>query len=89
MPGSRPCCLEQLRADAPRTQRRLLVALAAEPTGSPYAEDYRAAYDLPAATTLQSALAALQRKELVGRLEDGTITIVEPFFAAWITREQR
>ena len=81
--------LEQLWADAPRTQRRLLVALAAEPTGSPYAEDYRAAYDLPAATTLQSALAALQRKELVGRLEDGTITIVEPFFAAWITREQR
>jgi hypothetical protein len=81
--------LEQLWADAPRTQRRLLVALAAEPTASPYAEDYRAAYDLPAATTLQSALAALVRKELVGRLDGETLTIVEPFFAAWINREQR
>jgi hypothetical protein len=81
--------LEQLWADAPRTQRRLLVALAAEPTASPYAEDYRAAYDLPAAATLQSALAALVRKELVGRLDGETLAIIEPFFAAWITREQR
>ena len=81
--------LEQLWADAPRTQRRLLIALAAEPTASPYAEDYRTAYDLPAAPTLQSALTALVRKELVGRLEDGTLAIVEPFLAAWVAREQR
>ena len=79
--------LEQLWADAPRTQRRLLLALAAEPTASPYAEDYRAAYDLPAAPTLQSALTALVRKELVGRLEDGMLAIVEPFLAAWVRRE--
>jgi hypothetical protein len=79
--------LEQLWADAPRTQRRLLSALAAEPTPSPYAEDYRTAYDLPAAPTLQSALTALIRKELVGRLEDGTLAIVEPFLAAWVRRE--
>ena len=81
--------LEQLWADAPRTQRRLLTALAAEPTPSPYAEDYRLAYDLPPAPTLQSALTALTRKELVGRLEDGTIAIVEPFLAAWVSREQQ
>jgi hypothetical protein len=81
--------LEQLWADAPRTQRRLLTALAAEPTQSPYAEDYRLAYDLPPAPTLQSALTALIRKELVGRLDDGTIAIVEPFLAAWVSREQR
>ena len=79
--------LEQLWADAPRTQRRLLTALAAEPTTSPYAEDYRTAHDLPAAPTLQSALTALVRKELVGRLEDGTLAIVEPFLAAWVARE--
>ena len=81
--------LEQLWADAPRTQRRLLTALTAEPTPSPYAEDYRLAYDLPPAPTLQSALTALTRKELVGRLEDGTIAIVEPFLAAWVSREQQ
>jgi hypothetical protein len=79
--------LEQLWADAPRTQRRLLTALAAEPTTSPYAEDYRTAHDLPPAPTLQSALTALVRKELVGRLEDGTLAIVEPFLAAWVARE--
>ena len=79
--------LEQLWADAPRTQRRLLGALAAEPTPSPYAEDYRTAFDLPAAPTLQSALTALIRKELVGRVEDGTLAIIEPFLAAWVRRE--
>ncbi len=79
--------LEQLWADAPRTQRRLLSALATEPTMSPYAEDYRTAHDLPPAPTLQSALTALVRKELVGRLEGGTLAIVEPFLAAWVARE--
>jgi uncharacterized protein len=79
--------LEQLWADAPRTQRRLLSALAAEPTASPYAEGYRMAHDLPPAPTLQSALTALARKELVGRLEDGTLAIIEPFLAAWVRRE--
>jgi len=79
--------LEQLWTDAPRTQRRLLIALAAEPTTSPYAEEYRAAYDLPAAPTLQSALNALVRKELVGRLDDGSVAIVEPFLAAWVERQ--
>jgi len=81
--------LEQLWSDAPRTQRRLLAALAVEPTASPYAEDYRLAYELPAAPTLQSALASVVRKELVGRLDDGRLAIVEPFFAAWVLREQR
>ena len=81
--------LEQLWADAPRTQRRLLSALAVEPTQSPYAEDYRLAHDLPPAPTLQSALTALVRKELVGRLDDGTLAIIEPFLAAWIARETR
>ncbi|HZO34728.1 MAG TPA: ATP-binding protein [Gaiellaceae bacterium] len=81
--------LEQLWADAPRTQRRLLAALALEPTASPYAEDYRLAYELPPAPTLQSALTSLTRKELVGRLEDGRLAIVEPFLAAWVLREQR
>jgi hypothetical protein len=81
--------LEKLWDDAPATQRRAMVALATEPTGSPYAEEYRLAHDLPTSSTLQIALAALEKKEIAGRTEDGTLAIVEPFFAEWIRREQR
>jgi AAA+ ATPase superfamily predicted ATPase len=80
---------EQLWDAAPSAQRRLMVALAREPTPSPYATDYLAAHDLPAPATIQTALASLTRKEIAGRAEDGTYTIVEPFFAEWIKREQR
>jgi hypothetical protein len=70
-------------------QRRLLSALANEPTATPYAADYRAAHDLPPSSTLQSARVALEREETVGRDADGLVGIAEPFFAEWIKREQR
>ena len=70
-------------------QRQLMTALANEPTTAPYSEDFRAAHDLPAASTLQSALVALERKEIAGRDEQGVLRIMEPFFADWIRREQR
>jgi hypothetical protein len=81
--------LDKLWADAAPNQRQLLVALADEPTASPYAEEYALAHDLPAAASLQSALNALVRREIAGRLDDGTLCIIEPFFADWIRREQR
>jgi hypothetical protein len=37
---------------------------------------------------LQTALAALSRKELVGRAGDGEYRLIEPFFAEWLQREQ-
>lgn len=77
---------EQLWDEAPGAQRRLLVALAEEPTPAPYSQGFRLAHDLPAPSTLQVALAALQRKEVVGRTGEGTTAIVEPFFAEWIRR---
>jgi uncharacterized protein len=80
--------LEKLWEDASAPQRRLMVALANEPTPSPYSEDYRSAFDLPAGSTLQAALAGLERKELAGRGEDGVLRIIEPFLADWIKREQ-
>jgi hypothetical protein len=81
--------LEWLWEDAAPVQRRLLAALANEPTSTPYAADYRAAHDLPAPSPLQSARVALEREEIVGRTVDGIVSIAEPFFAEWIKREQR
>ena len=71
--------------DASAGQRLLLAALAAEP-GHPYSEDYRRRHRLPPATNVQKALAALRRRELVGKRDDGSYAIVEPFFAEWIER---
>jgi AAA+ ATPase superfamily predicted ATPase len=66
-------------------QRLLLQALAAEP-GRPYTADYRRRHGLPAATNVQKALRALERRELVARRDDGLTAISEPFFAEWINR---
>lgn len=79
----------QLWDEASRPQRLVLLALAAEPTGSVYAAGYRELHDLPATPTLQTALAALVRKELVGRDDAGAYRVVEPFFGEWLLREQR
>ena len=81
--------LESLWEDTPTPQRQLLFALSTDPTPSPYSATYREDHDLPAPSTLQSAIGALERREIVGRTEDGVLTIVEPFFADWIRREQR
>jgi hypothetical protein len=79
----------QLWDDAPHAQRLLLLALAAEPTRSVYSSDYHSRHELPATPTLQTALAALSRKELVGRAGDGEYRVIEPFFAEWLVREQQ
>jgi len=67
-------------------QRLLVEALAAEP-GRPYREDYRRRRNLRAATSIQKALAALTRREIVAKRPSGDYTIAEPFFAEWIERE--
>jgi uncharacterized protein len=74
--------------DAPHPQRLVMIALAAEPTRSPYAERYRDRHELPSASALQRALDGLQRKEIAGRNHRGEHAIVEPFLAEWVTAEQ-
>jgi len=69
-------------------QRLLLQALAAEP-GRPYTAAYRREHSLPATTSVQKALSALRRRELVTTRRDGAIEIAEPFFAEWIIRLSR
>jgi hypothetical protein len=79
----------QLWDDAPHAQRLLMLALAAAPARGVYSSDYRSTHDLPPTPTLQTALAALSKKEIIGRTGDGEYSVIEPFFAEWLRREQR
>jgi hypothetical protein len=63
-------------------QRLLLQALAAEP-GRALTNDYRRRHELPSTSTVQSAVTALEREELVVNRR-GEVRIVEPFLADWI-----
>jgi hypothetical protein len=63
-------------------QRLLLRALAEEP-GRPLAADYRRRHALPGASSVQRALGALERSELVRR-RGSEAWINEPFLAHWL-----
>lgn len=65
-------------------QRLLLQALAREP-GHPYAQAYRDRHDLPSAASVQTALRALEQREIVAG-ERGAYRIVEPFLGEWMRR---
>ena len=67
---------------ASKGQRVVLQALALEP-GHPYRADYRNRHGLPAATNVQRALGALERREIVTG-EGGAYRIAEPFLAEWL-----
>jgi uncharacterized protein len=68
---------------ASRAQRLVLSALAREAPARPLTGEYRQAHGLPSAATVQKALAALEQRELVARVEGGQ-RIAEPFLAEWI-----
>ena len=72
---------------ASSVQRVLLGELAREP-GRPLTGDYRRRHNLPAPSTVQRAVEALERDELVAR-DRGSVRIVEPFLAAWLVRDMR
>jgi len=72
---------------ASSVQRLLLSELAREP-GRPLTGDYRRRHNLPAPSTVQRAVEALERDELVAR-DRGRVRIVEPFLAAWLVRDMR
>lgn len=81
--------LAQLWDEAPQAQRQLMLALAKEPSPGIYSSDYQARHGLPPNPTLQTALAGLTKKEIVGRNGEGNYCIIEPFMAEWLEREQR
>jgi hypothetical protein len=71
--------------DAAGGQRQVLQALARE-SGSPLSGEYRRRHGLPAPSSVQKALGALEREELVARV-DGQVRIVEPFLREWIAAQ--
>lgn len=70
---------------ASSAQRSLLHALA-EASGHPLSASYRRRFALPGPSTVQRALEALERDELITR-DGGLAEISEPFLAQWIKRE--
>jgi hypothetical protein len=70
---------------ASSAQRGLLQALAKQP-GHPLSTAYRRRFALPGPSTVQKALQALEREELITR-EGGFAEISEPFLGEWIERE--
>jgi uncharacterized protein len=72
---------------ASSVQRLVLTELAREP-GHPLSGDYRQRHNLPGPSTVQRAIEALERAELVAR-DRGAVRIVEPFLAAWLLRDMR
>jgi hypothetical protein len=71
---------------AARAQRLVLHALAREP-GRPLAGDYRRRHGLPGPSSVQRALDALRKDELVARGANGAFRISEPFLAEWLRRD--
>jgi hypothetical protein len=71
---------------ASSVQRLLLAELAREP-GHPLSADYRGRHNLPGASTVQRAVEALERDEVVVR-DRGLVRIAEPFLAAWLRRAE-
>ena len=68
-----------------RAQRLVLQALAREP-GRPLAGEYRRRHGLPGPSSVQRALDALRKDELVTRDAEGAYRIAEPFLAEWLRR---
>ena len=61
----------------------MLSALAKEP-GRPLTGAYRARHELPAPSTVQTALDVLRERELIARESRGSYRIAEPFLDQWI-----
>jgi hypothetical protein len=71
-----------------RAQRLVLRALAREP-GRPLAGEYRRRHGLPGPSSVQRALDAVVKDELVSRDERGEYRIAEPFLGEWLRREEQ
>ena len=68
-----------------KAQRLVLQALATE-DGRPLSGDYRRRHGLPGPSSVQRALEALVKDELVARHGRGEYRIAEPFLAEWLQR---
>jgi hypothetical protein len=72
--------------DQASTVQRLTLQALAHQRGRPLSGDYRRRHKLPGASTVQRALQALTRNELVTR-SGNEYRIAEPFLADWLRRQ--
>lgn len=70
------------------THRVVLLALCAE-AGRPMTRAYQVRHGLPPATTVQKALDAMVRAEIVVRRGRGDYAVAEPFLQQWVTANER
>ena len=73
----------------PKTQRRVLQALASEPLQRVSSDAFRSRHGLPPSSSIYKALERLTDDELVARAAPGRYRIAEPFLAEWIIRFAR
>jgi hypothetical protein len=74
----------QLRWEGASTAQKLLLQALAQEPGRPLTAEYRRRHDLPTAATVQTAMRALEQRELIGQGSDRSYRIAEPFLAEWI-----
>jgi len=65
-------------------QKRVLQALAQEQPGRPLSSDYQRRHSLPATPTVQAAVSALERSEVLRKVARGQYRIAEPFLTEWV-----
>jgi AAA+ ATPase superfamily predicted ATPase len=70
----------------PRHQKRLLIAIASSGGENIFSVDYMRANDLGAASSVQTSLTLLMKKEIIER-EDKAYYITDVFFKEWIRKE--
>ena len=69
--------------------RQVIDSLAGDFEPDALASEYRRRHGLPGPSSVQRALAALSKDELVGRDGSGEYRIAEPFLAEWLRREEQ
>jgi len=68
-------------------QRRVVTALASEPSSTPYAAAFVSRVNLANGASVRKALVALAETEVVVE-RDGFYAVADPFFAAWLRPEE-
>lgn len=69
------------------SQRRVLSALAIEPTANPYDREYIHGHRLPSTSTVQSSLAALEKTELIEQGPGGGWRLANPYLERWLKHQ--
>ena len=74
----------QVRWEEASAAQKLVLSGARRRAGRPLTGAYRARHELPAPSTVQTALDVLRERELIARESRGSYRIAEPFLKDWI-----